>query len=369
MAFNSTLVLVILIGAGLFQGLMLLGFLLSRPSRQSASTIYLILLILTVWFQMAFKAISKMDLIAYANFWYCVGFELPFLYGPLLYGYTFHSLTENSKFRWVELFHIHPFAFFFSVLTIFSWTQAEWCTWFFFPSSVWHGLIHIMLQLTSILSYALLSWKLSKAGSSVFSPNVTAWHRQLIIILSIAVITIIISLKFLYYQFPSYDQWRPAFVVLVILAYWISYKILTESRSEETPKASWLSITKYRKTVITKADSDRILSDLAALLETEKPFLDAELTIDQLALKLKTQKHLLSRVINECLKKNFYDLMQSYRVQHAVTLLTDPTKNHFTIAAIGFESGFKSLSSFNATFKKLTGKTPSFYRLSDRIPA
>ena len=368
MNINPRTITVIFIGAGLLQSLILLAFLLTRANRKNPSTTYLILLIGALWFQMAFKALNKMDLIHYANFWYCVGFEMPILYGPLLYGYTFHAFTEGSKFKRRELVHVLPFAFFFSVLTIFAWTRAEWCSWFFFPTSVWHGVIHFGLQITSIVFYAMKSWKIQKVRSSVMPKKIVAWHRQLIILLSITAIIIMIVLKFLYYQFPNYDQWRPLFVILIILPYWISYKVLIESSSKESIAASWLSHFKYSKTLMTEEESDRILNDLELLLASQKPFLDPDLTIDHLASKLGTRRHLLSRVLNERLKKSFYDLMQSYRIQHAITLLTDSTKTHYSIAAIGFESGFKSLSSFNAAFKKLTGKTPSFYRQHDQIP-
>ena len=43
-------------------------------------------------------------------------------------------------------------------------------------------------------------------------------------------------------------------------------------------------------------------------------------------------------------------------------MLSKPEYNHQKIAAIAFETGFNSLSSFNASFKKVTSMTPSEFR-------
>jgi len=42
--------------------------------------------------------------------------------------------------------------------------------------------------------------------------------------------------------------------------------------------------------------------------------------------------------------------------------MADPSFDHFTILGLAQESGFKSKSTFNAVFKKMTGMTPSQYK-------
>jgi AraC-like DNA-binding protein len=75
--------------------------------------------------------------------------------------------------------------------------------------------------------------------------------------------------------------------------------------------------------------------------------------------------HHLSQIINERLNKNFFEFINHFRVKEAKRLLKDPGSQHLTLAAIGFEAGFNSVSSFNSIFKKATSFTPSQYRLSD----
>jgi AraC-like DNA-binding protein len=78
--------------------------------------------------------------------------------------------------------------------------------------------------------------------------------------------------------------------------------------------------------------------------------------------KLGTQAYQVSQAINEGLKKNFYDLVNNYRVQEAKRLLLHPKNVNYTVLSIGFEAGFNSKTTFNTVFKKFTGMTPTEYK-------
>ena len=109
-----------------------------------------------------------------------------------------------------------------------------------------------------------------------------------------------------------------------------------------------------------------IANKIIVLVEKEKLYGETELTLQQLADKLQLQSYMVSQVINEGLGKNFYDLINGYRVEEAKRLLTDPKNQNFTILSIGFEAGFNSKTTFNTVFKKFTGFTPTEYRNKDR---
>ena len=68
---------------------------------------------------------------------------------------------------------------------------------------------------------------------------------------------------------------------------------------------------------------------------------------------------------NEKLNKNFFDLINGYRVEEAKEKLSD-FKEEQTILGIGFEVGFNSKSAFNRVFKKFTQMTPSEFRKKHR---
>ncbi len=97
-------------------------------------------------------------------------------------------------------------------------------------------------------------------------------------------------------------------------------------------------------------------------METAKPYLNASLTIYQLARELSMSVQELSTLINHSLHQHFFDFVNEYRIKKATELLKDPEKQKLTILEILYEVGFNSKSSFNTVFKKFTGSTPTEYR-------
>lgn len=103
--------------------------------------------------------------------------------------------------------------------------------------------------------------------------------------------------------------------------------------------------------------------DLASIMETKKPYLLNDLTLQNLAEMLSLNKHQLSELLNVHLSKSFYDYINQFRISYAMALLkSDDSKQG--ILAIAFESGFNNKNSFYRLFKERTGLTPSEYRRS-----
>jgi len=119
----------------------------------------------------------------------------------------------------------------------------------------------------------------------------------------------------------------------------------------------------YKKSGLNKEEAHMILSNLESLMVSDQPYLDSELSLGKLSLKLNISKHKLSQVINEYLGKNFFDFVNDYRIKNAKRLLADPNNNHFKIITLAFDSGFNSKSTFYKLFKKVEGITPLEYQL------
>ena len=97
-------------------------------------------------------------------------------------------------------------------------------------------------------------------------------------------------------------------------------------------------------------------------MNTNKPYLDHELTLADLAGQLAISRNQLSEVINTGVGDNFYNFVNKYRIDEVKQLIRDDSKKHFKIVSLANEAGFNSKSSFNHIFKKLIGLTPSEYR-------
>jgi YesN/AraC family two-component response regulator len=141
-------------------------------------------------------------------------------------------------------------------------------------------------------------------------------------------------------------------------------KIEKEMQDAEKIEQSQPSIEKNKrgKTILSDAKIEEIVSKIIPLLEGEKLYQEPELTLQQLADKIQYPYYQVSQAINEGMKKNFYDLVNSYRVEEAKRLLLDSKNRNYTILSVGFEAGFNSKTTFNTVFKKFTGLTPTEYR-------
>ena len=98
-------------------------------------------------------------------------------------------------------------------------------------------------------------------------------------------------------------------------------------------------------------------------MDTKKPYIDADLTIQDISESLNIPRHYLTQIINEKLNKNFYQFINEYRVEEVKKLLSDKDYQKFTITAVAFEAGFNSKSAFNSAFKEITGMTPTEYKV------
>ena len=124
---------------------------------------------------------------------------------------------------------------------------------------------------------------------------------------------------------------------------------------------------KYISSSLSDEQKKEIITGVVGLMEKEKLFLNNKLTIDDLAVKLDTNKKYLSQVINELLKKNFYNLVNEYRVKEAQKLLLDTGYENLSIEGIATTVGFNSKSSFNSAFKNFITITPSQYQKSRKL--
>ncbi|MBZ4042910.1 helix-turn-helix domain-containing protein [Flavobacterium hibisci] len=111
--------------------------------------------------------------------------------------------------------------------------------------------------------------------------------------------------------------------------------------------------------------NELIATQITALkdyMKEKEPFLDPSLTIQELSNQIDIPVRDLSVLINHHMDQHFFDFVNEYRIQKAMTILKDPLKRDLTVLEILYEVGFNSKSSFNTSFKKYTNLTPTAYR-------
>jgi len=119
---------------------------------------------------------------------------------------------------------------------------------------------------------------------------------------------------------------------------------------------------KYEYSSLKPRDLSAYGQKLIEYIKKDKPYINNELKLQDIASYLGLPPYQLSQVINTELKTNFYSLINKYRIEEAKRLLINPNKQHLSILEIAFETGFNSKSAFNTAFKKNTTITPSQYK-------
>lgn len=339
---------------GALQGLLLSLLLLRRQGHRRVYgllAVYLWALIA----QLLLKVLSKGWLMTNMHGLYRLSYQLPLLYGPLVYLLIRQSLDRSRILGWKDGLHFLPFGLG-GVLVLAANIQALPMVMtipFFSPGS-------LAFQLLSVAVYhawALYQWQRHEKSMSI------RWLRWFVG-LSWGICTAIPVLLFLMFtNYPALNYLRWGFVSLTAFIYWVTYaalqrpdEIITKHTDNKPP------VPKYANSSLKAEDSIKIVKDLTTLMQQEQVFLDPDLTIERLAAQLSTSRHHLSQALNEQLGQSFFDYVNQWRVRRAKQLLRDPGRSHQKIAAIAYDAGFNSLSTFNEVFRKTEGQTPSQFR-------
>ncbi len=119
---------------------------------------------------------------------------------------------------------------------------------------------------------------------------------------------------------------------------------------------------KYSQFKLNEDTKELLFEQLTKMVAKQEIFLDASLTIEDLAKQLSTNRRYLSQVINEYTNKNFNNYINEFRIKKATRIILDPKYDYLSLEGIASFVGFNSKSSFNNFFKKYTGVTPSFFK-------
>lgn len=239
--------------------------------------------------------------------------------------------------------------------------------------------LSIMLILIQALFYTGLSYitirkhqkKIQQFSSNTEGINLN-WLEYIILVLLLVNITYVIYNLF-------YDPKSLNFFINTVflgVIYFVGYYSLKQKEIyplEEKQREELISINEnpdseeIKRKLISDEELFRIKTLLETLMSSQKPYLDSELNLIKLAETVSVSSHHLSYVINTGFGKNFFQYVNEFRVEYAKKLLKEKD-SRLSILGIAYESGFNSKTSFNTTFKKLTGQTPSeFKRISSEL--
>jgi len=105
-----------------------------------------------------------------------------------------------------------------------------------------------------------------------------------------------------------------------------------------------------------------LVSRIEKVMQETKIYCNASLTLDDLSAAVNITPRKLSQIIKAQYQKNFYEFVNTYRVEEAKRLLKAPEYRDRTIMEVYLDAGFNSKSVFNTFFKEAEKMTPSQYK-------
>lgn len=136
-------------------------------------------------------------------------------------------------------------------------------------------------------------------------------------------------------------------------------KVVNEKNRQVAAAVEAASGQKYLKSGLTTEIFEDYKARLDMSFETEKVFLDSELTLEGLAKKLKMPPHHLTQLFNVYIGENFNQYLNKHRIKNAGELLEN--SQGISMEDVAFRSGFNNKVSFNRHFKNIMGCTPKEY--------
>jgi AraC-like DNA-binding protein len=286
-----------------------------------------------------------------------------FVIAPALYLSILHFTSPDKVLKPKEYLHFIPAALFL-VMMAFNLSDAS----FFYIPEIISKILAITISVfvkAQLLVYLVMAWlvlgkhqkniRLINSNTNQIDLN---WLRYLLLGVVFMIATLLIA------PVLSIEKVTPAFYLAATL--FIGYFLLAQKEvypfGEPELKEIAEVIKSESKLLKQRLATEQITplkSKLEHLMQTEKVYLDNELSLPQLAKKMNISTHDLSYLLNEGFGISFFRFVNTYRVEEAKQLMQSGKYRHLNLLGIAYSAGFNSKTTFNTAFKKETGLSPS----------
>ncbi|WP_347331670.1 helix-turn-helix domain-containing protein [Marinimicrobium locisalis] len=299
------------------------------------------------------------------------GTILSLLQGPLLYWYVASVLYRSFRFRWLDLLHLIP--------VLVAGIVITWNYYWLPETEQVRAMTHLEFMWSAVMRDLTTLWHFSVISYGIWSLVAITRYRELL------------KQRYANVEVRKKSWLKGIVIAMITIAAWrLGVHLLGESigfaRADmlgvvgnyiELIFVNVLVFTSIRyvhlfdrvdepaqEPALARGYKDEQVSRVSRLMREQKPYLQQDITIETLSRKASIPERTLSRILNQHFEKNFFEFVNSYRIEEAKQLLSDPQQSGKTILELMNDAGFTSKSTFNTLFKKHVGQTPSQFRKS-----
>ena len=371
----------VLFYVGALQGVLLTVFLFSIKANKISNRL---LGLLTFCWAMLLLQFPMQEHGLYRNHPHLLKTVSPLLLGlfPLLYLHVKYLLVYFKKFQRIDLLHFLPFLINILLFSDFYLMGADEKLELIRNPTPYYKIVGIIgdevVAAQGIIYSILILKRLARYKREIlnYQSNIdkivikTLTVGVILIFSSWIIGTIGVNLD-VFNISVNVDLFIAVYLIIVIVIYFISYVAI------KTPEVFKLDERKMRMVFLRNDDIDieaqkpkakednpeiKVYNEqLVAFMDEDRPYLNPDLSLMELADELKLTRHQLSNVINQSHQKNFYEFINSYRTNEVKRLMQDPANKHLKLISLAYDAGFNSKASFNRIFKQMTDMTPSQY--------
>ncbi len=301
---------------------------------------------------------------------------VPYLYccslllkAPLLIFYVRSITEENFRFKRIHLLHLLPTVIAIVIIASFDIDINRMKLDTFGMDAVLYTVIDCLwysiklIPLAYFIAATVTVWhyhKMLRQQHSDVNETALWWLYYLTLGFVLAGIwTLTLSILAYFYRLPLgvTDNYMN-FVLLIALFY---YSISHAQHLTTTKEDEEFELKEAAPGVDTKP-LDSTIDKIMDGIVTQKLYLNQSLNVEQFSSKIGVPYRDVSYAINKTFGTNFFEFINSYRIEESKRYLADEKYKDMTIMDILLESGFNSKSAFQRFFKRLTGTSPTEFR-------
>lgn len=122
------------------------------------------------------------------------------------------------------------------------------------------------------------------------------------------------------------------------------------------------------RTLVNPQLMDELKGKILEIILIQKKYKDKDYSAKKLAEDLGTNTRYISAVVNVKFHMNYTSFVNKYRIEEAMTMLSDRRYKDLNMEDISDKVGFSNRQSFYASFFRVNGMTPREYKLQ-HMPA